>query len=154
MQTIKLNNAVKNDEWTNREELPDPETLPTLPGYHVLVRPVTIRETTKGGIMLPDSVKSDIAYLTTVGKVLSLGDLAYKDEDKFPNGNWCNVGDYVCYAKHAGQKLFYKNVRLLLLYDDDDGRRLFGDPQGDALSSMAQSWWAAQRSESIFRYVL
>ncbi len=30
MQTIKLNNAVKNDEWTNREELPDPETLPTL----------------------------------------------------------------------------------------------------------------------------
>ena len=57
MQTIKLNNAVKNDEWTNREELPDPETLPHLPGYRVLVRPVTIRETTKGGIMLPDSVK-------------------------------------------------------------------------------------------------
>ena len=47
MQTIKLNNAVKNDEWTNREELPDPETLPTLPGYHVLVRPVTIRKQLK-----------------------------------------------------------------------------------------------------------
>ena len=87
MQTIKLNSAVKNDEWTNKENLPDPEVLPNLPGYHVLVRPVTIRETTKGGIMLPDSVKNDIAYLTTVGKVLSLGDLAYKDEDKFPNGN-------------------------------------------------------------------
>lgn len=128
MQTIKLNNAVKNDEWTNREELPDPETLPTLPGYHVLVRPVTIRETTKGGIMLPDSVKNDIAYLTTVGKVLSLGDLAYKDEDKFPNGNWCNVGDYVCYTKHAGQKLFYKNVKLLLLYDDQIMMKV-GDPK-------------------------
>ena len=118
MQTIKLNNAVKNDEWTNKENLPDPEVLPNLPGYHVLVRPVTIRETTKGGIMLPDSVKNDIAYLTTVGKVLSLGDLAYKDEDKFPNGNWCEVGDYVCYTKHAGQKFYYKGTKLLLLYDD------------------------------------
>ena len=73
-------------------------------------------------------LKDDIAYLTTVGKVLSLGDLAYKDEDKFPNGNWCNVGDYVCYAKHAGQKLFYKNVRLLLLYDDQIMMRV-GDPK-------------------------
>ena len=78
--------------------------------------------------MLPDSVKSDIAYLTTVGKVLSLGDLAYKDEDKFPNGNWCNVGDYVCYTKHAGQKLFYKNVKLLLLYDDQIMMKV-GDPK-------------------------
>ena len=40
MQTIKLNNEVKNDEWTNKDELPDPEVLPNLPGYHVLVRPV------------------------------------------------------------------------------------------------------------------
>ena len=128
MQTIKLNNAVKNDEWTNKENLPDPEILPNLPGYHVLVRPVTIRETTKGGIMLPDSVKNDIAYLTTVGKVLSLGDLAYKDEDKFPNGNWCKVGDYVCYRNHAGQKFYYKGIKLLLLYDDQIMMRV-GDPK-------------------------
>jgi hypothetical protein len=36
----------------------------------------------------------------------------------FPNGAWCQNGDYVCYAKHAGQKLFYKSVRLILLFDD------------------------------------
>ena len=100
------------------EDKPDPEVLPHLPGYHILVRPVSVKSKTKGGLLLPDSVKDDVAYLTTVGKVLSIGDLAYKDKDKFPNGKWCDVGDYVCYARHAGQKLYYKGVRLLLLFDD------------------------------------
>ena len=118
MRTIKMEKAVNNNEWIEDEEKADPEVLPSLPGYHILVRPVSIKSKTKGGLLLPDSVKDDVAYLTTVGKVLAVGDLAYKDEDKFPNGKWCDVGDYVCYARHAGQKLYYKGVRLLLLFDD------------------------------------
>jgi co-chaperonin GroES (HSP10) len=113
-----MERAVNNNEWIENEDKPDPEVLPHLPGYHILVRPVSVKSKTKGGLLLPDSVKDDVAYLTTVGKVLSVGDLAYKDEDKFPNGKWCDVGDYVCYARHAGQKLYYKGVRLLLLFDD------------------------------------
>ena len=118
MRTIKMEKAVNNNEWIEDEEKADPEVLPSLPGYHILVRPVSIKSKTKGGLLLPDSVKDDVAYLTTVGKVLAVGDLAYKDEDKFPNGKWCDIGDYVCYARHAGQKLYYKGVRLLLLFDD------------------------------------
>ena len=118
MRTIKMEKAVNNNEWIEDEEKADPEVLPNLPGYHILVRPVSVKSKTKGGLLLPDSVKDDVAYLTTVGKVLAVGDLAYKDEDKFPNGKWCDVGDYVCYARHAGQKLYYKGVRLLLLFDD------------------------------------
>lgn len=118
MRTIKMERAVNNNEWIENEDKPDPEVLPHLPGYHILVRPVSVKSKTKGGLLLPDSVKDDVAYLTTVGKVLSVGDLAYKDEDKFPNGKWCDVGDYICYARHAGQKLYYKGVRLLLLFDD------------------------------------
>jgi len=118
MRTPKLENAIKNNDWIEDAEKPDPEILPYLPGYHILVRPVSVKSKTKGGLLLPDSVKDDVAYLTTVGKVLSIGDLAYEDKDKFPNGKWCDVGDYVCYARHAGQKLYYKGVRLLLLFDD------------------------------------
>ncbi len=118
MRTIKMEKAVNNNEWIEDEEKADPEVLPSLPGYHILVRPVSVKSKTKGGLLLPDSVKDDVAYLTTVGKVLAVGDLAYKDEDKFPNGKWCDVGDYVCYARHAGQKLYYKGIRLLLLFDD------------------------------------
>jgi co-chaperonin GroES (HSP10) len=114
-----MGNAIKNDEWIDIEdEVSDPTTLPEMPGFHVLVRPASIKNKTKGGIFIPDSTKDDMSYLTTVGRVIALGDLAYKDLDKFPNGDWCGVGDYVCYGKHAGTKLYYQNVKLLLLFDD------------------------------------
>ena len=119
MRQVQMGNALKNDEWIDIEdEVSDPTTLPEMPGFHVLVRPASIKNKTKGGIFIPDSTKDDMSYLTTVGRVIALGDLAYKDLDKFPNGDWCGVGDYVCYGKHAGTKLYYQNVKLLLLFDD------------------------------------
>ena len=119
MRQVAMGGAVKNDLWiTDVEEAPDPSPLPELPGYHVLVRPISVKSQTKGGIFIPDSTKEDMSYLTTVGKVIALGDLAYAEKDKFPNGPWCAVGDYVCYGKHTGTKMFYKGVRLILLFDD------------------------------------
>ena len=119
MRQVSTGAALKNDLWiTDLEEVPDPSPLPALPGFHILVRPVSVKSITKGGIFIRDSIKDDMSYLTTVGQVLQLGDLAYLDKDKFPGGAWCTVGDYVCYGKHAGTKLFYKGVRLILLFDD------------------------------------
>ena len=125
MQEAHLGKSVKNDLWvTDPEESPDPEVLPELPGYHVLVRPVSVKNVTKGGIYIPDSTKDDMSYLTTVGRVVALGDLAYLDNDKFPTGAWCKVGDHVSYGKHMGTKLFYKGVRFILLFDDQITMRL------------------------------
>ena len=119
MQQVQMGKSVKNDLWiTDPEEVADPEVLPKIPGFHGLIRPVSVKSQTKGGILLPDSTKEDMSYLTTVGKVIVLGDLAYMDKDKFPAGAWCNVGDYVCYGKHTGTKLLYKGVRFILLFDD------------------------------------
>ena len=119
MQQAHLGKSIKNDMWiTNEEEEATPDILPELPGFHVLVRPVSVKEKTKGGILLPNSTKEDMSYLTTVGKVIKMGNLAYNDTDKFPKGPWCKEGDYICYAKHAGQKIQYKEVKMILLYDD------------------------------------
>ena len=118
MQQVALEKGIKNDLWITDDDQKDPGVLPDLPGYHILVRPISIKETTKGGIILPDSTGEDISYLTTVGRVLKLGELAYQDPDKFPNGAWCKKNDYIAYGKHVGQKLFYKGVRLLLLFYD------------------------------------
>ena len=119
MQQAHLGNSIKNDMWiTNEEEEATPDVLPELPGFHVLVRPVSVKETTKGGIIIPNSTREDMSYLTTVGKVIKMGNLAYNDTDKFPKGPWCKEGDYICYAKHAGQKIQYKEVKMILLYDD------------------------------------
>ena len=114
-----MGNSIKNDLWiTDEEEVKDPDVLPELPGYHVLIRPVSVKSKTKGGIFIPDSTRDDMSYLTTVGRVVSVGDLAYMDKDKFPTGAWCQIGDHVSYGKHLGTKLFYKGVRFILLFDD------------------------------------
>ena len=119
MQQAHMGNSIKNDLWiTDEEEVADPDVLPELPGYHVLIRPVSVKSKTKGGIFIPDSTRDDMSYLTTVGRVVLVGDLAYMDKDKFPTGAWCQVGDHVSYGKHLGTKLFYKGVRFILLFDD------------------------------------
>jgi len=117
---VALEKAIKNDQWITglEEDIDDPLPLPSMPGYTILIRPTSVKSKTKGGILLPDSTVEDISYLTTVGKVLSVGDSAYKDKEKFPNGSWCKVGDYVCYGKHTGTKIIYKGIKLLLVYDD------------------------------------
>lgn len=118
MRQPNLGGALPNDEWVTDGESPDPTLELDLPSYHVMIRPVVIRTETKGGILLPDKMKDDIQYLSTVGRVLKLGDLAYNDKDKFSKGPWCKVGDYVCYGKHTGTKFLYKGVRLVIMYDD------------------------------------
>jgi len=118
MQNANLSGAIKNDDWISDESVPDPDPLPGLPGYHILVRPVSIRSETKGGIILPDQFRDDVKYLTTVGRVLTVGETAYKDTNKFPNGVWCAKDDYVAYGRHVGHKFVYMGIRLILLFDD------------------------------------
>jgi len=122
-----MGKATTNDQWITDNEVADPDILPELPGYHVLIRPLSVRSETKGGIIMPDSLKDDVQYLTTVGKVVKVGELAYKDTHKFSEGAWCSQGDYVCYGKHTGQKFLYKGIRYLLIYDDQVIMRI-GDP--------------------------
>jgi hypothetical protein len=67
MQQAHLGKSIKNDMWITKEEDDTPDILPELPGFHVLVRPVSVKEKTKGGILIPNSTKEDMSYLTTVG---------------------------------------------------------------------------------------
>jgi co-chaperonin GroES (HSP10) len=119
MRQPALSNAIKNDEWIDvMDDAVTLDNLPEIPGFHILVRPFSVKEKTKSGIFIPDSIKDDISYLTTVGQVIVVGDLAYEDLNKFPKGPWCEEGDFVCYGKHTGQKLFYQGQRFILLFDD------------------------------------
>ena len=132
-----LDKGLMNDQWITSNEVPDPDVLPEIPGYHVLIRPLSIRKETKGGIIMPDKFKDDIQYLTTVGRVVKIGDLAYKDIGKFPSGEWCKEGDFVCYGKHTGQKFLYKSVRYLLIYDDQIIMKIEDPSDIDPMYSLA-----------------
>lgn len=110
-----LDGAITNDQWLTGDEVPDPTPLPRIPGVGILVRPVPTRRKSTGGILIPDSVRADMEYLNTVGRVLSLGELAFKDEEIYKNGPWVKPGDYIVYAKYAGSKVWWKGVKLLLI---------------------------------------
>ena len=110
-----LDGAISNDQWISADEVSDPTPLPRIPGVGILVRPVPIRRKTAGGILLPDSFREDREYLNTVGRVLALGELAFIDEDIYRRGPWVKPGDHIVYSKLAGQKIFWKGVKLLLI---------------------------------------
>lgn len=112
---VPLDGAITNDQWMTQEEIPDPSPLPRIPGVGILVRPVPIRRKSAGGILLPDTFRESHEHLNTVGRVLALGELAFKDEDIYKNGPWVKPGDYIVYAKLVGQKLWWKGVKMLLI---------------------------------------
>ncbi len=44
MQQVALGKAMKNNTWISDDNKLDPDILPDLPGYHVLVRPISIKK--------------------------------------------------------------------------------------------------------------
>ena len=94
------------------EELPEPS------GYRILVLPFTPREKTKGGILFSQESLDKARIATTCGYVLKMGDLAYKDKDKFSDP-WCKKGDWVIFARYAGSRLPIEGGEVRILNDDE-----------------------------------
>ena len=64
MQAVPMEKSINNSDWANEDtQLIDVNDLPELPGYHVLVQPVHVKEKTKGGIIIPEKTQEDISYL-------------------------------------------------------------------------------------------
>ena len=50
---------------------------------------------------------------------LATGPDAYADTNKFPEGPWCQKGDWVIFARYAGSRLKIDGGELRLLNDDE-----------------------------------
>ena len=94
------------------DELPEPS------GYRLLVLPFTPKEKTKGGILFSQESLDKARIATTCGYVLKMGDLAYKDKDKFGKP-WCKKGDWVIFARYAGSRLPIEGGEVRILNDDE-----------------------------------
>ena len=96
--------------------------LPRPLNWKVLVQPHQVKMKTKGGLYLASQSKDNEEYMTAHGRILALGDLAYKARDTGQSWRMPTVpkeGDRVTYGKYAGQKVTINGVRLLLLNDDE-----------------------------------
>lgn len=118
----------KRTDWVTDSSVPDPEVLPEITGYNVLIRPVE-PEAKIGSIVLPTSFTEDVKFLTNVGQVKAMGPLCYNDPNVkpadgsyFPYGRykkpWCKVGDYVVWGKNQGVKIMVRGVSFVILQDE------------------------------------
>ena len=86
--------AVKDKE-SKAEEASVATQLPEPQGYKILIALPEAEETTDGGIIIADQTRRIEETASIVGFVLKLGPDCYKDEKRFPNGPYCEEGDFV-----------------------------------------------------------
>ena len=73
----------------------------------------------KGGIILAEETRDTERAQNPVGRVVAIGPLAFKKRDtmeSWPEGSWCEVGDYVRVPKWTGDRW---EVRLGSGIDED-----------------------------------
>jgi len=95
------------------------ERIPVPTGWRIVVLPYRPPHTTKGGIVLAKEAVDKQQIATVCGYVVEVGPLAYKDSDKFPNGPWCQKGDWVIFARYAGARINIEGGEIRILNDDE-----------------------------------
>jgi co-chaperonin GroES (HSP10) len=104
--------------------------LPKPVGYRILVALPEIEETYEGtGLVKTDSVKNREFLMSIMGVVLDMGDGAYKDKERFPEGAWCKPGDYVMFRMNTGTR-FKVSGKEFRLMNDDSIEAVIADPRG------------------------
>jgi len=93
--------------------------LPKPVGYRILVRPYQPKQKTKGGLYLTEKTLETQQLTTVVGLVVKMGDLCYKDKEKFPTGPWCELGQFVVYGRYSGARFKTKYGEHRILNDDE-----------------------------------
>ena len=93
--------------------------LPQPTGWRILVLPFKMKEKTKGGIIMGQDTLEKQQVASQCGNVLAMGPDAYGDKQRFPDGPWCKVGDWVMFARYAGSRIKIEGGEVRLLNDDE-----------------------------------
>ena len=105
------------------------QQLPKPVGYRLLIALPTVEIEFESGILKADRTLHEERIMTTIGIVLDMGAEAYSDKGRFPNGPWCEIGDYVVIRPHTGTRL-HVNGQELRLINDDSIEAVVADPRG------------------------
>lgn len=111
----------------------DPGIIPF--GSRVMVQVRRAKSQTKGGIYIPEEARKTEASNTQVAKVAAIGPLAYKNRnnmESWPEGSWCNVGDFVRTPKYGGDRWTVKHndeeIEFVIFNDLDIIGKVTADP--------------------------
>ena len=93
--------------------------LPQPTGWRILVLPFKMGEKTKGGILMGQDTLEKQQVASQCGNVLAMGPDCYRDKDRYKQGPWCKVGDWVMFARYAGSRIKIEGGEVRLLNDDE-----------------------------------
>ena len=103
--------------------------LPVPKGYKILIALPDIEETTKGGIIKASETRRVEEVGSVVGFVLEMGDDCYQDKNRFPNGPYCEKGDWIIMRSYSGTR-FMVHGKEFRLINDDSVEAVVQDPRG------------------------
>ena len=111
---VGLKRSEEQKEVTNEKaKLPQPT------GWRLIVLPFKMDEKTKGGIIMNESTLEKQQVASQCGNVLAMGPQCYTDKERYPEGPWCKVGDWVIFARYAGSRIQIEGGEIRLLNEDE-----------------------------------
>ena len=93
--------------------------LPQPTGWRILILPFQMGEKTKGGILMGQDTLEKQQVASQCGNVLAMGPDCYRDKNRYKQGPWCKVGDWVMFARYAGSRIKIEGGEVRLLNDDE-----------------------------------
>ena len=113
----------------------DPGALPL--GARILVQMrLPKKKMTASGIILAEETRDTEKAQNPIGKVVAIGPLAFKKRDtmeSWPEGSWCEVGDFVRVPRWTGDRWEVKinkedTVEFMLMNDHEVIAKLTSNP--------------------------
>lgn len=116
------------DVWKQFTKLMDYETtLPRPVGWRLAFLILQPPEKTSGGLELPVDVTEAYAHKSMQGIVVAIGETAYKDKERFPEGPWVNVGDRIIFKRYDAQVYELANGQRIGIMNDTQPIAVIGE---------------------------
>lgn len=104
---LSMNLTPVSFDQTMEDAFPDVDPGIRPFGSRVLVQIRTAKSKSSGGIALVQETREAVQWNMQTARVRALGPLAFKNrttQEVWPEGQWCNIGDYVRVPKFGGDK--------------------------------------------------
>lgn len=126
---IDLNKAVDLSALLDKAPEEKAQQLPIPSGYRILCAIPEVEAEYESGLIKADTTINYEEKLATVLFVVEMGPDCYKDDKRFPNGPWCQKGDFVIVRPNAGTRLLIHG-REFRMINDDVVEAVVQDPRG------------------------
>jgi co-chaperonin GroES (HSP10) len=105
------------------------QALPNPKGWRILCALVEAGDKYDSGLVKADQTVKIEEITSPVLFVVKMGPDAYNDTDKFSDGPWCAVGDFVITRPYTGTRIMIHGKEFRLI-NDDQVEATVEDPRG------------------------